>query len=289
MSLAGLAAVARSELPSPSPVAGVVARAREHLRAGDAARAIEALAPLANGAPGAFHIWDPQVNLALGDAFRVAGRLDEAIDAYVHAAAAYGDTTTPVALREVYAARHRSPEGLAQRLADARAVSARHVELGLPRVDAPLPPFELREVARRRVWDPRRIEGRVVALVFFRDTTAASLAGLERAMALAAQERFWRVRFLAVRVPADTAAPAPEARDRLRALAEARGWRFALALDPGGAAARAFGVTAPGGTVLIDRRGVIRFRNPWDTPDLRCLRAQLAELVAEASAPSSLR
>ncbi len=248
---------------------------------------IALLAPRATDPADSPNVWDPQVNWYLGVAYEVAGRLDEAVGAFIHHAAAYGDTATPPRLRDVYRRRHRTLEGLDRRLADAREVSRRRRVFDLPRVDTPAPEWALPALDGRRVRRSSRFEGRMVALEFWDTECAACLEALPRFAALAKDPRFARVTFLTVH--REPPGGEPGARERARALMRERGWSFPVLCDTAGATAAAFGVVSLPTAVVIDRNGRVRYRTTGDTPDAAILRDQLADLVEEAAAPQSLR
>lgn len=234
------------------------------------------LEPLAGENPDAAELFG-----RLGHARERLGREDEAMADYVHAAGAWlePDTTVLASLRALGAKRGVDSAEVERRLAEERDVSRRRIVFDEPRVDRPAPRWGGRTLAGRLLRD-RDFAGRIVVLKFWGTWCPVCLETLPdfqtyvtdtlpRGLVLLSVDREY--------------AAGDSTRAAIQSLVRERGWTFPVIYDSNGAVADSFKVRSYPTTVVMDRRGRVRFVNQRELGGQYLVRQQVKTLLEEGA------
>jgi len=235
------------------------------------------LEPLAGGNPDAAELFG-----RLGRARERLGREDEAMADYVHAAGAWlePDTTVLASLRALGAKRGVDSTELERRLAEERDISRQRVVFDEPRVDRRAPRWGGRTLEGRRLRD-RDFAGRIVVLKFWGTWCPICLETLPDFQTYYTDTLPRDVVLLSVD---REYAAGDSTRAAIQALVRERGWTFPVLYDSTGAVADSFGVRSYPTTVVLDRRGRIRFVNRRELGGQYLARQQVKALLEETAA-----
>jgi thiol-disulfide isomerase/thioredoxin len=265
--------IARTVLP-PESSNTTVLRARIFLARGMPDSAVGLLAPVAKGAPD----WSEPAS-RLGLACERAGRDEQAIAAYVQAAAAWAepDTTVLDPLRVLWSKRGLGPDSLARRIAQARHLSYRRIVFETPAVDRPAPRWTGQTLDGRKLRS-QDFAGRIVVLKFWGTSCPVCIETLTEFHRFAAETPSRDVVFLT----ADREYGSERSLlERSRGLVRDSSWTLPVLYDSSGALTRVFEVKAFPTTVLVDRSGRIRYVDVGELPDQRLAREQVTALLKE--------
>jgi peroxiredoxin/tetratricopeptide (TPR) repeat protein len=159
----------------------------------------------------------------------------------------------------------------------AAALAASLTAGGPPALDKPAPDFSLPTLGAQTLR-LSRLHGKIVVLNFF--ATWCPPCRAETPDLLTSEKRYARrgVTFVGIDQREDAAL--------VGAFAKAKGIRYTIALDTGGSASRRYDVRAIPSTYVIDRQGIVRYRQV-DQLDAATLNSVLAAAVANKAPPQT--
>jgi len=219
----------------------------------------------------------------LGYTYRLAERYDDAIREYVIAHSVdWADTSITEALREAWSKCHGTLDGLAERVASARAARHLRAVFELPKVDRVAPAWSLPTLDGHRRTN-REFAGRVTVIDFWGTWCPGCVDAMPDFLAVTRDDAFRSVAFLTISCEQREWGQG-DPRERVRALMREKDWGFPVVQDTTTRTQEAFGVKAFPTVVVIDRAGRMRFVDLGDPPGHPMLREQLAMLLAEKAA-----
>jgi peroxiredoxin/Flp pilus assembly protein TadD len=245
-----------------------------HFKRGESDKAIAALSAAASAAPG-----QQEILWHLGQAYEKAGKTDEAIDAYIRAAAVFlgKDKRADESLRPLYQRKHGSLEGLEERLAAARQKSLQEVAFESRRYERPAPEWELRDLSGKTV-KLSDFKGKIVVLDWWGSWCPPCRAELPSFQAMYEKYKDKGVVFLGMNWerPGE-----PEVRmKKVTEFMTENKYTFPVVIDHDKVAAEAYEVQGFPTVYLIDKTGTIRYRNlGYDVGVEQILEAQLLSLM----------
>jgi thiol-disulfide isomerase/thioredoxin/predicted negative regulator of RcsB-dependent stress response len=244
------------------------------VKMGRAAEAAALLAEITAAQPENQAAWS-----ALGDALARAGKVEEAIEAYVRAAGVFaGEEVDRAPLEALFRQRHGSLAGLDERIARAKAASLQRVALDGRRADGQAPEFQLADLGGKTV-KLSDLRGQVVVLDFWGTWCPPCREELPHIQALHASYAGRGVRVIGMNYeqPEEDAARMRLVRD----FVASNNYTFPVLVDHEFTAGEAYGIEAFPTVVVVDKTGRIRYRNEGFSPGIaEIIRAQVDSLLS---------